>query len=107
MPLVKTAAEINREIAAAMPPPPPPPPPPACRRTEDGLGSLQYAMLEQIRSRPYWVVNREFWRIMSNRLRVPGWHARKVFRSLELSGYILVSERDDPRIVQAKERGRR
>lgn len=107
MPLVKSAAEINREIAATMPPPPPPPPPPTCRRTEDHLGPLQYALLEQIRLRPYWVVDREFWRRMTDRLHVPGWHVRKVFRSLELSGYILVSERDDPRIVQAKDGRRR
>lgn len=103
MPLVKTAAQIRREIDVPNTPPPPPP----SEKPEDRLGPMQYALLEMIRSKPYWVVDREFWRVMARKLRIPAWRVRKVFLSLERDGYILVSERDDPRLVWAKDRGRR
>ncbi|WIC88904.1 helix-turn-helix DNA binding protein [Rhodococcus phage Shagrat] len=104
MPLVKTAAQINREISATMPTPPPPPAPESPDRR---LRVLQYALLEQIRIRPYWAVDREFWRFMAGRLHIQPYQVRKVFQTLERDGYILVSERDNPRLVWAKERGRR
>lgn len=104
MPLVKSAAEINREISSMCPPTAPTPPPPPSSKP-DRLGPMQYALLELIRSKPYWVVDRAFWRVMARKLRIPAWRVRKVFLSLERDGYILVSERE-PRIVQATERRR-
>ena len=104
MPLVKTAAEINLEIKADMPTPPLPP---SSGKPEKQLGILQYSLLGEIRKQPYWVVDRMFWNDMAERLEIRPWRVRKVFDSLQRGGYILVSERDDPRLVWAKDRGQR
>lgn len=103
MPLVKSAAQINLELRATMHTPPPERP--DCPQKQ--LGPLQEAMLNHICTRPYWVVNRLFWNDMAQKLRTKPYQVRSVYQSLEKGGYIQTSERDNPRIVHASDRGRR
>lgn len=88
--MVKSAAEILADMQ-----PPPKKRPAPLPGTEEALGHLQYALLDLIRSRPFWAVDRAFWKAAKPRLCLQTCQMRLILTSLARYGHITLSESGD------------